>query len=73
MKAEDRKALFLKEFQDLLDKHSAEFELMDNGGAYHSSGSTANICMMGEWGDDCECTNEYVEFGLPTYMSPSQK
>ena len=73
MQAAERKAQFLKEFQELLDKHDAEFELMDNGGAYHASLSVANISMRGEWDGDGNLSNEYVEFDLPSFMTPENK
>lgn len=72
MKAAERQAQFLIEFQELLNKHGAEFELMDNGGAYHASLSTANISIDGVY-DGCETIDEFVEFDLPTFMTPEKK
>jgi hypothetical protein len=68
--ATERKDAFLKDFQDLLNKHKAEFEVSDDGGPYGRQTGIANICMMGEWDDDHECTNEYTEFDLPGFMRP---
>ncbi len=73
MKAAERKEAFLKDFQALLDKHGAELEVGDDGAGYGFQMGCANISMAGEWNDDNECTNEYIEFDLPTYMTPEKK
>ena len=67
---QERQEAFMKEFQELLDKHGAEFEIIDNDGPYVTSTTVANISMAGQWNEDNDCTAEYADFDLPTWMNP---
>lgn len=69
MNSEERKEAFLKDFQALLDKHQAEFEVGDDGGPYGRQQGTANISMPSEYDHKNDVSvNEFVEFDLPNWM-----
>ena len=69
--AQDRKEAFLKELQELLDKHGAELEVGEDDGTFGMQQGVANIHMHGNWDKDNNCTDEFVEFDLPKYMYSS--
>jgi len=68
-----RQEAFMKELQSLLNKHGAELEVQEDGeGYYGNHSSVTNISMGGIWNQDNDCEAEYVEFDLPTYMTPEK-
>ncbi len=60
-----RKEDFMSDLQALLDKHNAELEVSDDGGEY---GMHLGVCIISFASDS---DHAYLEFKLPTYLSPS--
>lgn len=63
--AKEREEAFRKDFQELLSKHKAEFDITDDGRPYGMQSGTVVIYMNSEYDKESfECTKEYTEFRL---------
>lgn len=65
MKTEkERENAFRKDFEELLQRHKAEFTLTDDGRGYGLHRPVALIEMMSEFNESGDKISEYTEFEL---------
>lgn len=62
--AAEREAAFREDFEALLKRHKAEFDVTDDGRPYGMHSGVAEITMSGEWDEDGSQTAEYAEFRI---------
>lgn len=68
--AEQRKASFLRELQDLLNRYQAELQVTDDGKDYGMHTGVCQITMPSIYDNDHNLIADYCEFELDTFMSP---